>query len=286
MKHFSDYILEKDNEFAASIKETFMNEGVDVTFDRQVSITDEHEKKVDTSISNNPSLVNSIIDNVDIYSVFKRKSGEAGDGNPLLYALKKENHYVLTNPDKAKEKIEAIVKKYFSEHGKKDITIMVPSTNKLNSYFAKVVSSYCNNPSYIDNLVAKMTIEEVDDYIYEDSSKFREFYGKRFEDKYKLFKKYCNSIKDKYYFKFHCIKDMEMRKVIEHTIKLEDKYWKKYIDAINDKDVIIVDDSITLGNTIIETCKILTDNFTPKSVTVLTLLSPLYDENGERLKDL
>ena len=87
-------------------------------------------------------------------------------------------------------------------------------------------------------------------------------------------------------FKFHHIDDMEMRSVIEHTIKLQDDYWGNYIDALNGKDIIIVDDSITLGNTIRETCKIITECYTPKSLTILTLLSPLYCEDGDKLASL
>ena len=39
-----------------------------------------------------------------------------------------------------------------------------------------------------------------------------------------------------------------MRKVIENTIKLNDQYYGKYIDGINDKNVVIVDDGSTDGS--------------------------------------
>lgn len=85
-------------------------------------------------------------------------------------------------------------------------------------------------------------------------------------------------------FQFHKIGDMEMRKVIEHTIKLSDEFYGKYIDAINGKNVLVIDDSLTHGNTIREACKIIANAYTPKSITVLTLFSPLYEEDGEVLK--
>lgn len=267
------------------IERFFVNEGIDVELDRRVFVTDRHEKLVDTSIENNPTLITTLVPNVEVYSVFKRKEGDIGDGNPLLYALKKEKGYVLTNATKTKSRIEYIVREFFKKHGKKDITIMIPSTSDLNSYFAKVVARHCENPKHIDDILVKMTIEEVDDYIFDENSAFRKHYGKKFIYFYSYFRKCCRKMGgDK--FKFRHIDDMEMRSVIEHTIKLQDDYWGNYIDALNGKDIIIVDDSITLGNTIRETCKIITECYTPKSLTILTLLSPLYCEDGDKLASL
>lgn len=287
IKKFDEFVNENisANDVADMLEQHFLNEGIDVKLDRRVFVTDKHEKLVDTSVTNNPTVIKTLIPNVEVYSIFQRKEGDVGDGNPLLYALKKEKGYVLTNATKTKSRIEYIVGEFFKKHGKKDITIMIPSTNDLNSYFAKVVARHCVNPKHIDDILVKMSIEEVDDYIYNKNSEFRKHYGKKFNYFYSYFKKCCRKIDGKK-FKFHCIDDMEMRSVIEHTIKLQDEYWGNYIDAFNGKDIIIVDDSITLGNTIIESCKIISECYTPKSITILTLLSPLYCENGIELVDL
>ena len=84
-------------------------------------------------------------------------------------------------------------------------------------------------------------------------------------------------------FQFHKIADLEMRKVIENTIKLNDQYYGKYIDAINDKNVVIVDDSITLGQSLKESYNIIQTYYSPKSISVVTLFSPLYDSEGKKL---
>lgn len=287
IKHFNEFVetSNKPADILDIIEQFFVNEGIEVELDRSVIMTDKHEKLVDTSVENNPTLITTLVPNVEVYSVFKRKEGDIGDGNPLLYALKKEKKYKLINAVKVMSRIEYIVKEFFKKHEKKEVTIMIPSTNDLNNYFAKVVSSHCINPTYIDDIVSKMTIEEVDDGIFDDNSLFRKHYGRRFDKAYEQFRQYCKSMKGGV-FKFHEIKDMNMRKVIEHTVKRNDEYWGNYIDAFNGKDIIIVDDSITLGNTIKETCKIITDCYTPKSVTILTLLSPLYSEDGDKLVNL
>ena len=48
--------------------------------------------------------------------------------------------------------------------------------------------------------------------------------------------------------------------------------------------LLIIDDSITLGNTIKEACTILTSVYTPKTINILTLFSPLYDSDGKSLE--
>lgn len=265
-----------------SINRLIMNEGIDVDVNRNVTMTDKHENLIDTSIENNPTVLTDFIPNVNVWSIYKRKDDEWNDANPLIHALKGEGGYKLTNTVKFKNRLEFIVKKFWEQNGGMDVTIAVPSTNDLNKYFASVVARGCNNPQYIGNLLVKMSIQEVDDLIYDKNSAFRKFYGKRFENAYAILKNYYRNMTKG--FQFHKVYDMDMRKVIEHTIKLADEFYGEYIDAINDKNVIIVDDSIALGQSIKESCKIISECYTPKSITVLTLFSPLYEAGGGALK--
>ena len=262
-----------------------VDEGINVDANKNVTMTDKHENLVDTSGDKNPTVITDLIPNVKVWSVFKRKEGGIGDGNPLLHALKKEDKYKLTNEAKVKNRIEYIVKKFLAENSGVDVTIMAPSTNDLNKYFASVVAKGCLNPHYIDNIVVKMSKEEVANHIFEYGSAFRRYYGQNFTSAYKMFLNYCKQMKGES-FRFHKIGDIKMRKTIEHTIKAVDECMGEYVAAINDKNVLIIDDSITLGNTISETCKIVADYFCPKSITVLTLFSPLYDKNGKELVNI
>ena len=41
----------------------------------------------------------------------------------------------------------------------------------------------------------------------------------------------------------------------------------------------------TSASTIKEACKIISSAYTPKTIPVLTLFSPLYDENGDELQN-
>ena len=49
----------------------------------------------------------------------------------------------------------------------------------------------------------------------------------------------------------------------------------KYAEFINDKDILVLDDTISSGTTISEYCKNIMETFTPKSLTVITLFSPI-----------
>ena len=230
------------------------------------------EKLIDTSISNNPSVLTDIIPNVVVWSIFKRKSGECGDGNSLVYALKNEKGAVFS-------RIEFIVNRFFENNNGVDVTIAIPSTNQLNKSFASIVARKCTNPKYIDNLFIKMTTEEVADYVFQEDSLFRRKYKNFFKQKYEALLKDMNDMPYDT-FQFHKVRDIEMRKVIEDTIKLSDEFHGQYIEAINDKNILIIDDSLSLGQTIKEACNIITSAYTPKSITILTLFSPLYDEEG------
>ena len=265
-----------------SVKEILLMEGIDVDANRNITMTDKHENLIDTSVENNPTLLTDFLPNVNVWSIFKRKDDEWNDANPLIYALKHEGGYNLTNPTKFKNRLEFIVKKFLEQNSGMDVTIAVPSTNDLNKYFAGVVARGCKNPQYIDNLLVKMSLQEVDDMITKENSAFRKYYGRQYVQKYQILQNYYRTMRNG--FQFHKVHDMDMRAVIEHTIKLDDAFYGKYVDAINGKNVIIVDDSIALGNSIKESCRIISENYTPKSITVLTLFSPLYSAETGKLK--
>ena len=271
-------------ELIESSVRNILNEGIDVDIQRNVRMTDKHEKLVDTSANDNPTVLTDFIPNVVVWSIFKRRDDGWGDGNPLLYALKNEKNYKLVNPRKVYSRIDYIIKKFFANNNGVDVTIAIPSTNPLNKLFAETVAKNCSNPQYIDNLFIKMSTQEVADYIYEQNSLFRKHYGRFFKQRYEELKTYFRKMPYETS-QFHKVDNIEMRKVIEHTIKLSDELHGKYIEAINDRNILIVDDSMTLGQTIKEACSIIANAYTPKSITVLTLFSPLYEEGGEKLKN-
>ena len=77
-------------------------------------------------------------------------------------------------------------------------------------------------------------------------------------------------------FSRHLVKDNNMRDVLMNTLKLSPDRYAKDSKLINGQDILIIDDTISRGQTIKEACKIILESYAPKSITVLTLLSKLH----------
>ena len=237
-----------------------------------------HDNRVNMSLIGNTTCTKDIIPSIEVWSLFQRKDFSLKDANSRLCALKGEN--TLANHKLVYNRIEKVCEYFIQTHPNLTATIVVPSTNQLNKYLFEELIRGNKGAMILDNVFVRMTCEEVDDFIWEDNSAFRKKYGDKFEWYYEMFLRFCSKMIDGV-FRYHLIKDMEMRKAIDHTIKSEDKFYGKYMSAINGKDILIVDESAITAKSIREAYHIIADCYEPKSITVLTLLSPRYNENGK-----
>ena len=256
-----------------------LDEGID--FDPQtktVSYNPTHENNVDTSIKNNPSYNKELVSGVQVWSVFKRKRGLRGDGNPLIYALKGEGWKFRSEEDRIsiEKQFDAIATKFANMYPV-GVTILIPSGSELNKHIADVVMSKSKDAELIEGVICKLTTEEVDEIVLDFNSKFREFYKDDFNSKYFELGRYLD-LMDKErngYFSRHLIKNNQMRDILDSTLKLSDDRFAEFANKINGQDILIIDDTISRGQTIAEACQIMRDSYSPKSITVLTLLSSL-----------
>jgi len=256
-----------------------INEGID--FDpqnRTVSYNPSHEENVDTSVKNNPTVDKDIIPDVDVWSIFKRKKGLRGDGNPLIYALKGENWTFKTEKDRLaiEEQFNKIADKFVKLHPV-GITIITPSSNKLNDKIADVIMSKSKDAEKIEGVVCKLTTEEVDDIVLRTDSKFRTVYKDDFNTAYYQLGKYLDDMDNlkKGVFSRHMIKDKTMRDALDFTLKASKDKYAEFANKINGQDILIIDDTISRGQTIKDMCKVIKESYAPKTITVLTLLSKL-----------
>jgi len=268
------------NEAVAQSIDSVINEGID--FDpntKTVSYNPSHEENVDTSIEHNPTMDVDIVPNVQVWSIFKRKRGLRGDGNPLVYALKGEGGWTFrdeSDRNAIEKQFDAIATKFATMYPV-GVTILMPSGSELNMHIADVVMSKSRNAELIKGVICKLTTEEVDDIVLDFSSKFREFYKDEFNSKYYELGRYLD-LMDKEgngYFSRHLIKNNQMRDVLDSTLKLSDDRFAEFANKINGQDVLIIDDTISRGQSIKEACQIMLESYAPKSITVLTLLSKL-----------
>ena len=268
------------NEAVAQSIDSVINEGID--FDphtKTVSYNPSHEENVDTSIEHNPTMDGDIVPNVQVWSIFKRKRGLRGDGNPLVYALKGEGGWTFrdeSDRNAIEKQFDAIATKFATIYPV-GVTILMPSGSELNMHIADVVMSKSRNAELIKGVICKLTTEEVDDIVLDFNSKFREFYKDEFNSKYYELGRYLDLMEKERngYFSRHLIKNNQMRDVLDSTLKLSDDRFAEFANKINGQDVLIIDDTIRRGQSIKEACQIMLESYAPKSITVLTLLSKL-----------
>lgn len=280
MKQVNRYLAKIINEAVKDVIDDVLNEGID--FDpetKTVSYNPSHEENVDTSVVNNPTVDGDIVPNVQVWSIFKRKKGFRGDGNPLVYALKGEGGWTFRNEEDRnaiEQQFDAIATK-FAKMYPIGVTILIPSGNELNRHIAEVIMSESKNAELINGVICKLTTEEVDEIVLDFNSKFRQYYKKEFNTKYYELGRYLDLMdkERKGYFSRHLIKNKEMRDVLDFTFKVSDDRFAEFANKINGQDILIIDDTISRGQTIKEACQIMMESYAPKSITVLTLLSKL-----------
>ena len=256
-----------------------LNEGIDFDYDKMtVSYNPSHEENVDTSLINNPTKDKGIIPGIPVWSIFKRKRGMYGDGNPLVYALKGEGWTFRSEKDRlAIEKQFNDIATKFAQIYPIGVTIVIPSGNKLNYHIAKVIMSKSKNAELLEGAICKLTTEEVNDIVLAKNSYFRQIYRNNFNAAYRQLCIYFEEMDEKRdgTFSRHLIKDKNMRNVLLNTLKISPDRYAKDSKIINGQDILIIDDTISRGQTIKEACQIMLESYAPKSITVLTLLSRL-----------
>lgn len=258
---------------------TVLDEGIDFDYDKMtVSYNPSHEENVDTSLINNPTKDKGIIPGIPVWSIFKRKRGMYGDGNPLVYALKGEGWTFRSEKDRL------AIEKQFNDIATKlvqiypiSVTIVIPSGNKLNYHIAKVIMSKSKNAELLEGAICKLTTEEVNDIVLAKNSYFRQIYRNNFNAAYRQLCIYFEEMDEKRggTFSRHLIKDKNMRNVLLNTLKISPDRYAKDSKIINGQDILIIDDTISRGQTIKEACQIMLESYAPKSITVLTLMSRL-----------
>ena len=226
----------------------------------------------------NPTY-STILNDIPIISIFKRKKTEQNsqDGNPLIYALKGIKGWSFENP---KQDITNLLKKFIriteKIQPKYDTIITVPSINSLNNDFLYRLNKIIKSDFNITDYFHKLTSEEV----FEDFIDWNQI-SIDHKDKFKEIEKKLNSFfykmneENNGYFSYKFIKDLNLRKYIKKSSYSEIEKTIEYADRINDKNILILDDTIASGSTISGVCQDIINEFTPKSITVITLFSKI-----------
>lgn len=258
-----------------------ITEGVDIDYRRQLVIYNPtHQDNVDTSIEHNPTVDKKFIPGIEVWSIFSRNKADLRDGNPLVYALKKERNWKFrSNADKKAVELQfsLITDKFLATHSY-DVTVIAPTSNPLNDYIVNMIVSKKPEIEYIKGALLKLTTGDIMAMIEDKNSKFVRTYKNNIDIARRLLFTYLEKM-NRYksgVFTRHYIEDEKMRDVLDKTLKNNDDLLAMDAAKITDHDVLIVDDTISRGQTIKEAVDVIKSCYHPKSITVLTLFSKLH----------
>lgn len=279
-----------------------LNEGIDLSYGSngvKVAYNAKHNRGINASLKDNPTqfdlsvpdikLQNGI---VPVYSILQRTplkvAAGSSDGNPLVYAFKKENGYTFksdydkkTIQDAIDEILKKFVVKYFSAIDGNVATIVCPSENSLNQVFAyafrKNAESTGKTINIQDDFLVKYPVDDIRKEIVDDMDSSLNKWLMTLPSQTAMKKR---SILDKALdkmdaehnsvFAYHFIKDADIRKHICSTMKISAN-----ANNVDDENVIVLDDTMSQGKTLSEACQLLCGSYLPKSIVALTLFSPL-----------
>lgn len=272
---------EKLNEI---VKETVSQilEGIDVDKENlTVGFNPTHQDYIYTNDPWNPKPIYNMVRGYKVISVFSRKmSDDRLDGNPLIYALKGKD-WQLKHP---KYDIMALLRRFVAvtkelkEHY--DVIITIPSSNALNTEILQKVKRLIPHSDAFSDFFQKYSANDVYERFL-DSEWLSRTYANEADRKkmhrniYKALDNMCKLNHGVFSYKF--IKPVELRDAIKQSMGISDKYQDEfsYADRINGKNILIIDDTVTSGKTLSDSADAIMEMYDPKSITFLTLFSPL-----------
>lgn len=271
IKSYEEFFMVDTNE------PLYIVEGININSnDKTISLTDEHDKGVDFSLVNNP--VYDKYKDFDVISIFKRSklvddTNIERDGNPFIYALKEKKGWTF---DITNDEIFRYIKR-FLEICKKinntyDTIVITPSSTNINERFMKVISKQVQVENIVREFLVKIKKEEIIDDNLIDKEQITKDYPNNYNE---VITKISRSFR-------------RMEGADFEAKHMDKKYLKyvKYIGVNNDlnirpmidgKDILVLDDTISSGTTVSQCIDGITSNFTPKSITIVTLLSKLKE---------
>lgn len=263
------------------VNENLVCEGIDIDPVRHVvSYNAKHQDNVNTSVEDNPTVDTDTIPGVEIWSIFSRNRVDTRDGNPLVYALKGERGWKFRSEWDRKEVLKQfslIADKFLATH-RYDVTVIAPTSNPLNDFIVNTIVSKDPDIEYIQGVLLKLTTGDIRAMVDEKGSRFIRAYRNEIDDAFRRLEVYLERMDRERngVFTRHLVDDDRMRNVLDRTLKNNDDLIAEDAAKITDHDVLIVDDTISRGQTVKEAVKTIRSCYAPKSITVLTLFFKLY----------
>lgn len=253
-----------------------INEGIDINPRQKIiSYNPGHENNLVTgNYKYTPNPIRSLFKGYKVISLFQRKpSNEVqNDASPIIYALKQENGWRFRTFDDFKELFKCFIRIIRELHEEYDTVCIVPSSNILNykamSYIARYVKAKHKISEYMEKMDAETVWEECINWDAIEKDFKNPDYAQRVLAS--CFNKMQHNI-----FRYHDIKPIAYRKYITNVFYIPNAEVIKNAKYFNGKKVLVIDDTIATGKSMLDTCQTIIDTFDVKSLTILTLFSKL-----------
>ena len=266
-----NFLNKKSNYIIDSLENNFIVEGI---------VIDKYNKTVSLNDSNRGVDFEGPIywkdkDNIDMISIFKRTKldnfNDPYDGNPFIYALKDIKGWTFDITD---AEIIKYLRKFINNCKKLqqnfDTIIIIPSGNDLNRRFMNKLFNLIKADFKIEKLIKKISlnvddIEQFIDY---------ELISKEFPDNHRNIEIQIEDILYEHQSKNKEFSAKDVDKQLLRYIKfLQINDDPNSIEKINDKNVLVLDDIYSSGSSIYRAVEAIKQNYNPKSLTGVTLLS-------------
>lgn len=253
-----------------------INEGIDINpIRRTISYNPGHEENLVTgNYKFVPKPIRSTFKGYKVISLFRRKPSTTvqNDASPIIYALKQDGGWVFQSETDFKELFKCFIRIISELHEEYDTVCIVPSSNPLNqramSYIAKYVKAKYKLAEYMEKMDAETVWENCIDWDAIEKDFKKPEYAQRILAR--CFNKMQNNI-----FRYHDIRPISYRKYITNVFFIPNAEVIKNAKYFNGKKVLVIDDTIATGKSMLDTCRTIIDTYDVESLTILTLFSKL-----------
>lgn len=266
-----------------SVSEILKEYGVDYDKkNKKVSFNPHHQENVNTNDPWTPKPIINQINGFKVISIFERKYTEdKKDGNPLIYALKGKFGWKLNNPTydymALLRRFVSVCKELKEQY---DVIICTPSNNSLNNEILKRVIRLVPHDVHFERFFCKYSAIDVFETTVE-SSKFKSCFNgqqKKYENAINDFENAVDimNIENDGIFSYKYL-PLYLRKIVSRSMHVNKDVLndEKIFELINDKKILVIDDTVSSGKTISDSAEALMSMFSPQSITFLTLFSPI-----------
>ena len=260
----------------------YMIAGIDIDYDHKTASFDlEKEKDESTSVVLKP--VCSEVNGHQVVSMFKRAitSDCSYLGNPLTYALKNIDDWKFKNTE---EDILALLYQFIRVAGiiqpHYDTIITFPRVNELVVRFVHGLKKIITSTNQISDWLLSVSTE----HVYEGINNWQGIHDD-FPDQYDALSKEINGYfsemdnENNELFSFKYVKNKMLFKYFTQMPKFYDDFYEseamESAPLINDRNVLLLDSTITGGGTGYSNSSLLLEMYAPKSATITTLFPDL-----------